>query len=824
MDSRQLKEGIILSTLCAVFFFLWGGFLIVNPVMAATITVCPGTTCNATTIQGGIDMASSGDWVVVSPGIYNENIYMRSGVNVKSAGDNSTSTYMTVGDHTITAMNRAQNTIIQGNGSIGVVGIPDTVTTDVTLDGFTIENVTGAGQFVVRIMCGAPTITNNIIRNGSGGSGGFGGIGLQGFGGKVSAIIDNNLIHTVNGPGIGNGPNSNATIENNEIWDCNGGEGVGIGLWGHAHPSISNNTVFDNNKAGIGSYENGLQAEGGSLDIPAIRGNTIHDNLEAGIRLTRADSDTGNITVAIGESVTGNTIYGNKAGIRLADLTNGTIQNNSIHDHTLTGIWLHGVTTAVIDNNRISHQNMAGIRLEGINDITISDNNITSSFNKAGIAFDPNNQSAVVQAIVDHNEIQHNGQAGIYNRGATTLTVRNNNLIHHNTWGGIFIDCPGSTNTIEGNTIEHNSRAGIGVNATTSVTITDNGINDNLWGGISINDAGSDSIINGDNAIHGNNLGGIRIKAASSVTVEGNIIDNNGYGGIYDMGAAILSVNGTDIHHNQYGGIEINHDGGTGTITHNTIHDNVYGGIGIKSACTFEISDNEIHDNLRGGIHTGDQTADGGGYTGVPALLTIKRNKVYDNGGSGYGGGIDVRHASGTICNNLVYDNHRSGIRFGDNINEIVNNTVVSNGTNATRPGAGIVYDDLAGDVNAEPGGYATNDIPIKNNICTNNVKAGIRVNVGPSGVCPANRDYNLLCQNHGITDATCPQPPPYYCEYRQLYMCPSNTHEIFDDPLFVNPTTAPYDFHLWGGSPALGTGEFEVDMGAYGGSDPITW
>jgi len=126
--------------------------------------------------------------------------------------------------------------------------------------------------------------------------------------------------------------------------------------------------------------------------------------------------------------------------------------------------------------------------------------------------------------------------------------------------------------------------------------------------------------------------------------------------------------------------------------------------------------------------------------------------------------------------------------------------------------------------VNAEPGGYATNDIPIKNNICTNNVKAGIRVNVGPSGVCPANRDYNLLCQNHGITDATCPQPPPYFCEYRQLYMCPRNTNEIFNDPLFVDPTTAPYDFNLWGGSPALGTGEFGVDMGAYGGSDPITW
>lgn len=840
MNSRQSKGSIILSTLCAIFFFLWGGFLIINPAMAATITVCPGTTCDASTIQGGINMASSGDWVVVSAGTYNENIYMRSGVNVKSAGDNSTSTYMTVGSHTITAMNRAQNTIIHGSSSNSVVGIPDTVTTDVTLDGFTIENVTRAGQFVVRVMRGAPTIKNNIIRNGSGGFGGFGGIGLQGFGGKVSATIDNNLIHTVNGPGIGNGPNSNATIENNEIWDCNGDEGVGIGLWGHARPSITSNTVFENYKAGIGSYENGLEAKGGSLDIPAIRENSIYDNRQAGIRLTRAFGDTGDIDVTIGESGTGNIIYGNLAGIRLDDLTSGTIQNNNIHDNTLTGIRLYGVTTAVIDNNQINHQNMAGIMLEVINNITISNNNVANS-GKAGIAFNPQSQGAVVQAIVDHNEIQHNGQAGIYNRGATSLTVQNNNLIHDNTFGGIFIDCPGSTNTIQDNTIYTNSRAGIGVNATASVTITHNDINNNTWGGISINDAVSDSTIDGNNTIRYNTFGGIRIKAASSVTVEGNIIDNNGYGGIYDMGSTVLSVNGTDIHHNQYGGIEINHDGGTGTITHNTIHDNVYGGIGIKSACTFEISDNAIYGNHRGGIHTGDQTVDGGGFSGGAgnALLTIKRNKVYDNGLVGYGGGIDVRHASGTIYNNLVYGNHRAGIRFGDWIDEIINNTVVSNGTkDPAYLAAGIVYDDLLGDVNAEPGGYATNDIPIKNNICTNNGQAGIRINIGPSGVCPDNRDYNLLCQNHGITDTTCPQPPPYYCEYRQLYMCPSNTHEIFDDPRFVEPAPTPpnpYDFHLLGGSPAECTGECQeascecsnaskTSMGAYGGSDPITW
>ncbi|MEA1866732.1 MAG: right-handed parallel beta-helix repeat-containing protein [Thermodesulfobacteriota bacterium] len=823
MDSRQLKEGIILSTLCAVFSFLWGGLLIVNTAMAGDKTVCPSG-CDCTSIQIAINAASSeggGTVYVGTPGrtapeTYTGNLGIMSGVNVVSEGDNTTTTYTDGSYSTNRALKRATLTIIDGDGSDNVVRIPGDLSTDVTLDGFTIQNAGVADMFLIRIAGGSPTIKNNIIRNNTG----FGGIGLQGFGGKVSAIIDNNLIHTVNGPGIGNGINSTAKITNNTIWDCNGDNGVGIGLWGHAHPTITNNTVFENNKAGIGSYQNGLKAGGGSLDIPTIKGNNIHNNQGAGIRLTRAYGDTGDISVTIGENATGNTIYGNLAGIRLFDLTNGTIQNNNIHDHNLTGIWLYGVHTALIDGNRISGQQHAGIRLEDINNITISDNNVTTS-GQAGIAFDPNSKGAVVQAIVDNNEIQHNGQSGIYNRGATTITVRNNNLIHHNTWGGIFIDCSGSTNTIQDNTIYTNSRAGIGVNATSAtVTITDNGINNNTWGGISINGAETNSTING-NTIHDNTLGGIRIKSANVVKVESNIIDYNGYGGIYDMGATILSVNGTDIHNNQYGGIEINYDSSNGNITHNTIHNNVYGGIRIKSACTFEISDNKIYDNQRGGIHTGDQTAGGGGFSGIPgsAVLTIKRNKVYNNGITGYGGGVDVRHASGTIYNNLVYKNHRAGIRFGDYIDEIVNNTVVGNGQDNT--GAGIVYDDLAGAVNDSPSGYASNDIPIKNNICTNNEKAGINVKIGTSCACPENRDYNLLCRNHGINTDTC-STPPFFCILMQLMACRENLDEIFANPLFVD--AANDNYHLQGTSPAKNAGDDLTDMGAYGGSDPITW
>jgi hypothetical protein len=59
-------------------------------------------------------------------------------------------------------------------------------------------------------------------------------------------------------------------------------------------------------------------------------------------------------------------------------------------------------------------------------------------------------------------------------------------------------------------------------------------------------------------------------------------------------------------------------------------------------------------------------------------------------------------------------------------------------------------------------------------------------------------------------------------CIYEQLGSCLANANEKFDNPLFVN--MAGDDYTLLAGSPAEGKGDDLTDMGAYGGSDPITW
>jgi hypothetical protein len=297
------------------------------------------------------------------------------------------------------------------------------------------------------------------------------------------------------------------------------------------------------------------------------------------------------------------------------------------------------------------------------------------------------------------------------------------------------------------------------------------------------------------------------------------------------------------------------------TITENTIYSNSSGGIGIQNDCKLEISKNTIRNNVRGGIKTGDDSADPGGFSGAPgsANLTIMQNKIYGNGQSGYGGGMDVRHANGTIHNNLVYENHRGGIRFGDWIDEIVNNTVSDNGNDNGTPGdqsddrgGGIIYDDIsAGDaVNDPPEGALPNpNVLIRNNILAFDVMTGLRVGKEPSNLtlCPSNpdrndpalgdkyRDYNLVYANNGTGETDCnwalPDTLVMSCTNKQYGGCGADwdsypdllyPNDMIADPLFVNRGTDNYQ--LQADSPAKGAGDDGNDLGAYGGQNPITW
>ncbi len=427
----------------------------------------------------------------------------------------------------------------------------------------------------------------------------------------------------------------------------------------------------------------------------------------------------------------------------------------------------------------------------------------------------------------------------------------------------------------------------VGSDATTAPTIDSNQIYSNGQEGIYIIDVGSvseDAIIR-NNTIRENTGNGINIGGASYLTIDNNMIRNNYAGIAFDTATPSskpITITENIIEGNTGSGIIIidavtNTEDSEIAITENIIRNNDEAGIQIRNQCRLKIDRNNIYENQRAGIHTGTDEAGGGGYPPLKlgeAVLTIKQNKIYENGKSGQGAGIDVRHASGTIENNLVYSNDRAGVRVGwenlsdDHITHIVNNTVVGNGSLIqVEPdvfegrGGGVIYDNLAGEINAQPGGALPGQLLIRNNIMAYNEMAGLRVGKMPlddSG-CPGNpvysgdginyRDYNLVYANHpwngvfnrpnsedcgwpDLDDMSCIKQQyggcgPYFVNGVGILLDAPN--DIIADPLFKDIVGNDYRLQRLSefddnDSPAINAGDDGDDMGAYGGSYPIEW
>ena len=434
--------------------------------------------------------------------------------------------------------------------------------------------------------------------------------------------------------------------------------------------------------------------------------------------------------------------------------------------------------------------------------------------------------------VIEDTEVYNNGYwtgmggcAGIMLYDADTLnypsqvTITNNCYVHDNYKAGIVLVYV-SQATVENSTIENNGTGGTAGSG---------------YGGIRIDDVGTATISNNVIKNHAA-AAGICIVDNSNVTIGADLAASDpsayandihsNYAGIYfrTANSEPVIIRGNDIYSNARGGIRVNAAlTGQVTITQNSINNNTWGGISINNTCTATITKNNIYSSTnRGGIHT----------TGGSPTLTIRQNKVHHNQGATRGGGIDVRHASGIIENNLVYKNARGGIRFGDYITEIKNNTVVNNGNAAQDRGGGIIFDDLAGLINDPPAGIPPAPLLIRNNISAYNEKSGIRACFDNTG---AERDYNLVYLNNGTTDDCGWYTSGGYsyvdnlrCANMQYGGCGAHVppplamddpHDIIDDPEFVPELD---NYHLDNGSPAKTGGEGGVEMGAYGGGDPL--
>ncbi|MEW6482402.1 MAG: right-handed parallel beta-helix repeat-containing protein, partial [bacterium] len=258
-----------------------------------------------TAIQQGINNCPIGGTVSVSPGIYNEAIYINKNISLIGAGADIC---------TITA---------SGLGYVSAVTFDGDAADNAIITGFTI---TGANRHGISCINGAePIITNNTI------SGNYCGIYCDN---NSSPKIINNTISR-NGEGI-YGSSSSPSITNNTISE----NYDGIYCHNNSSPIITNNIIFGNNKRGIFCIDSS----------PKIINNTISGHWR-GIYCLYSSFP----------SIASNTISGNSIGIYAGLDSRPNIINNTISGNKGDGIFCDSSLDTTITNNIISENGNAGI-------------------------------------------------------------------------------------------------------------------------------------------------------------------------------------------------------------------------------------------------------------------------------------------------------------------------------------------------------------------------------------------------------------------------------------------------------------------------------
>jgi hypothetical protein len=256
------------------------------------------------TIQAGINAASNGDTVLVSPGTYVENINF----NGKAI--------------TVTSASGPTATVIDGGGVGVVVTFDSGEGRTSTFNGFTIQN--GLGTFStgywgggILIKSASPTITGNVITQNIGRCWGAG-IGIE----QGSPLIDGNTVSNNQGFNCGGGwgggigvqatfSSPTLTISNNIIANNSFGVGAGIGIVYGVTPTIANNTITGNTAgAGGGIY---IDQEVDVNIIQNIISNNSASSQGGGVYFSVPNGSRGpllvNNTVANNDSPDGSAIY-----------------------------------------------------------------------------------------------------------------------------------------------------------------------------------------------------------------------------------------------------------------------------------------------------------------------------------------------------------------------------------------------------------------------------------------------------------------------------------------------------------------------------------
>jgi parallel beta-helix repeat protein len=348
--------------------------------------------------------------------------------------------------------------------------------------------------------------------------------------------------------------------------------GIGIHLDNVIHGTIFNNTIYDNEYAGI---------ELGSSDDNTITNNTIYgsDILGMGIYLSYGENNI----------ISNNTIYNcTNASIVSHDSDNTTISYNLVFDPIGFGaaIILGRSPNSTISSNTI-HNHVQALAIESTTHSHIVNNVIHDS--QSGIdLFTSSNYNRIAQNVIynceigitlessTHNIIVNNTIYSCY-VGITIHNSSNYNRVAQN----VIYDCEiGITfdfsiyNTISGNNISYAAEDGIGLGFSDHNIIFNNLVFDNDGNGINLWDSSNNIISN--NTVFNNSNEGIVLSNSHYLMITNNTINDNPRGiMLWDCNNNIISRN--KVYNNLFLGISLWHDlspSHNNTVTRNDLSGN----------------------------------------------------------------------------------------------------------------------------------------------------------------------------------------------------------------------------------------------------------
>ncbi len=431
--------------------------LLVTAANATVWYVHPDSAMNC--IQHCLDSCSTGDTVLVGPGVYSEHI-----------------TWPTTQGIDLMSQYGVDMTYIDGGGTAPVIEISTGVDSSTIISGFTIQDGLTAGIYCTQNS--SPIITGNTITGTT--SGDHGG-GIYCYLNSSPTITGNTV--TGNNGMWGGGIECNGSspiIDSNTITGNIAYRGGGISCYYSSSPIITDNTITQDTAHWSGG---GIWC---TVDCsPTITGNTISDNIVDGGSSTDVG---GGICCMFNSSptITDNTISNNSAtaggGILCYENSSPSISNNIITANTAAvgggGMLIYEYCSPTITDNTINYNTAGGgggVSLQTTTSLVTNNliTNNTANFG-GGIHCTMEDASMITENTIINNTAITGG--GISCKFSAASTIRHC-TIEGNDGDGIY--CFENANpVIDSNNIVDNSGCGIR-NISPSITIN---AENNWWG------------------------------------------------------------------------------------------------------------------------------------------------------------------------------------------------------------------------------------------------------------------------------------------------------------------------------------------------------